>query len=772
VKRAYLMVVGAIITAAIGCYGQSATDTTHELDPNSGDSGVLHVTHIFKPTFVNDFMFGFHSSQGTTIETIGDNSVSGSFLRPAKFVMNHFYAADARDPYLPGFTVSTGVPFSIGSEDLGPNPEPFSNPIYSLEDDASLILGKHTLKFGAYGEFDAKSEYPGIKTTPQPPDSGGHPVPEGEGFDPKPRIYKGGDPAKRESRVRGRVLRFRNGTLLVAALLCLSCAVASSAGFPSPGSPDQSAQFIAALRAHIHHVFVIYQENRSFDFYFGDYPGADNLTTAEARAHGFRQWDPIGHTWLTPFFLKTPDVASPKHSRGNLIAKSDRGRMDLFVAQEELYLMENGAPWQYAHQLGQLTMAYEDCHTVPFLWYYAHNFALYDHIFEGFYDGSTPGNIDLIAGQVGQTQRARNPRETSNPDERGPGEPIFNDLDPHWGPYSGGHAPKQVQLDQTYATVLLTLLGQRAAEARNDNDGVKQDIGELARLDYRAVPWGWYQQGFGDGKGNDHPFYVPHHNAPQYFGYIRLNPAVWSGVHDLSNFSTLISKRLLPPLSVDFIKGGHGNPYGWRPANPDPRIQAHFAGDDDHPADSDSQIAESFVAKFVNLIARSPYWHDSAIIILWDDPGGFYDHVPPPQFERCPDSHPCGDGPRIPLILISPYARSSAIVSASGDHASFAKFLDVLFDLPPLASLPDEKPYMPEGPRDTNPKLTNLLGGFDPARLAGSQPPIPPAEAEIPDSIVNRFPPPMPCDATAVKPVLVPDASASPPAGFNPLPQN
>ncbi len=56
-----------------------------------------------------------------------------------------------------------------------------------------------------------------------------------------------------------------------------------------------------------------------------------------------------------------------------------------------------------------------------------------------------------------------------------------------------------------------------------------------------------------------------------------------------------------------------------------------------------------------------------------------------------------------------------------GDHVSFAKFLDVLFDLPPLASLPDEKPYLPEGPRDANPRLTDLLGGFDAARLAGPQ---------------------------------------------------
>ena len=97
--------------------------------------------------------------------------------------------------------------------------------------------------------------------------------------------------------------------------------------------------------------------------------------------------------------------------------------------------------------------------------------------------------------------------------------------------------------------------------------------------------------------------------------------------------------------------------------------------------------------------------------------------MPPPAFETCPDARPCGDGPRVPLLLISPYARSGAIVSDPGDHASFAKLVSIVFDLPPLASLPDEKPYLPKGPRDTNPAITDLLGGFDPARLAGTSPP-------------------------------------------------
>jgi len=530
---------------------------------------------------------------------------------------------------------------------------------------------------------------------------------------------------------------------------------------------DTDPQLIANLQAHIHHVFVIYQENRSFDFYFGSFPGADNLATAEARQHGFRQYDSIGHKWVTPFLLKAADSSDVTHSRDDLIAKSNRGRMDQFIAYEEQISKSGGKSPQLAQQLGLLTMAYEDCHTIPFLWMYAHRFALYDHIFQAMYGPSTPGNIDLIAAQSGQTQMARHPDEALK-SNFGTGEPVVNDLAPAFGPYGRELPGRTLQLDQTYATLMLTLSGRDSDDVKDDTDDVKQDIGALVKLNHQAVPWAWYQEGFDDGQGDNHPAYIPHHNAPQYFGYIRKNNPLWSGVHDLTDFFGVMEQRQLPQQSVVFIKGGLMNPFGWKPVEP---RAVNIVGDDDHPAYSDSQISESLVAKVVNEVARSPYWQDSAIIILWDDEGGFYDHVPPPQFEACPDGHPCGDGPRVPLILISPYARSGGIVSDPGDHASFAKFIDVLFSLPPLGSLPDEKPYLPQGPRDTDARLTNLLGGFDPARLAGTEPPIPPSMAEIEDSVVNNFPAAMSCKDTGVTPVVVPGASLTPPARFtNPLP--
>jgi phospholipase C len=554
-------------------------------------------------------------------------------------------------------------------------------------------------------------------------------------------------------------------------LLCLALAAPAQShrAAPHPPAPESRDQLVANLRTHIHHVFVIYQENRSFDSYFGNFPGADNLATAEARAHGFRQWDSIGNTWISPFLLKAADTVDADHARDALLAKSDHGKMDDFVGWEEKNLVLNsGASPQYARQVGMLTMAHEDCTTVPFLWMYAHHFALYDHFFQAMYGPSTPGNIDLIAGQTGQTQAARHPNEAFK-SLATPGEPVVNDDEPDFGPYAFTYQAKSPkQLDQTYATLMLSLKGRDAGQVKVDTDDVKDDIGALGRLNHQAIPWAWYQEGFGNGQGNNHPAYIPHHNSPQYFGYIRQNPAMWNGVHDLLDFFAVVNNRQLPADSVVFVKGGQLNPFGWKPANP---RSANILGDDDHPGYSDSQLSESLVAKVVDAIARSPYWKDSAIILTWDDSEGFYDHVPPPQFEACPDKNPCGDGPRVPLILISPYAKSGGIVSDPGDHASFAKFLEVLYNLPPLASLPDEKPYLPEGPRDTNPQLTDLIGGFDPARLSGRRPPIAASEAEIPDPIVNHFPPRMTCSQTGVTPVAIPGGSLTPPKDFtNPLP--
>ncbi len=557
---------------------------------------------------------------------------------------------------------------------------------------------------------------------------------------------------------------------IVAAFLCSLTLLATTAPLhaqaPATKAVDESA-LVALVRQRIKHVFVIYQENRSFDSYFGTFPGAENLTSPLAQMNGFKQYDPLGNQWVTPFRITASDTADANHSRPALITKADNGRMDLFVSTEEFGLLARGYSREDAQRVGLLTMAFEDCDTVPYLWMYAHNFALFDHFFQGMYGPSTPGNIDLIAAQTGQTQWARHATLQSNALSTGPGVPVVNDLPPAFGPYRSGVTPLpfHAQDDLTFATLFLTLSGKTAVEAKRDNDDIKEDIADLAHRGRPAIPWGWYQEGFAAKPGDlDNP-YVTHHNALQYFGYLRKNAYFWRGVHDLTDLIPAIKEGKLGDRGVVFVKGGYADPFGFKPADKSPYVQENFQGDDDHPGYSDSQVSEAMVAKVVNAIAKSKYWKDSVILITYDDSEGFYDHVSPPQFERCPDGHPCGDGPRVPAIIISPFAKDHAIIHDQSDHASFAKMLGKIFHLPALASLPDESPYLPEGPRDLDPRLSDLLGALDPERLSGTKAPIPASQAIVPDIGV---PPHMSCASLGITPDVVPGEN-TPPKGFAPL---
>lgn len=523
--------------------------------------------------------------------------------------------------------------------------------------------------------------------------------------------------------------------MVVAAILSL-LAVAPT---PSP-TPD----VLDPVRAHLKHVFIIYQENHSFDNYFGTYPGTENLSSPLAQAHGFRQRDAIGTKWVTPFKITDPDTEGPQQARDIVLSKMNGGKMDAFVAAQERVSRAKFGQAE-ARDIGLLTMAHYDCDTIPFLWEYAQRFVLFDHIFSSITGPSTPNAIALIAGQAGN---------------------VTTDADPAYGPYS--EKETQDQVPQRYATLMLALAGGDATKATQETEGVAQDLGATAASGRAPIPWGWYQEGYVS-PTLAIPGYVTHHNPVQYFAYLRQNDVFWRNVHSVQTLLPELRDGTLPDRGIFYIKGGSRNGFGWKPGNPDPSVQKDYLGDDDHPGpgDSDAQLSESFVATYVNAIARSKYWDDSVIIVTWDDPGGFYDHVPPPQFGNCGDGHPCGDGPRVPLLVISPYARSGAVVPDVGDGISILKLSERIFDLPTLASLPDER-GRPVLPRDADSSMTDLLGAFDPARLNGSAPPILSSYAEIPDDAVNVFPSSMNCRTLGLAADVLPNAPSTPPPGFKP----
>ncbi|MHB8756375.1 MAG: alkaline phosphatase family protein, partial [Candidatus Acidiferrales bacterium] len=493
------------------------------------------------------------------------------------------------------------------------------------------------------------------------------------------------------------------------------------------------------------------------------------------------------------FAADTDDV---DHSHPMIVAKmhiaGGAPRMDRFAIFEEAKRIKSGKPSLAGKQMGELAMAYEDCDTVPFLWRYADRFVLFDHIFQEMAGPSTLGNLSIIAAQTGQTQWALHPNEAYKDNgSHAPGVPVLNDNDPFWGsqldktpqaqkmPVNPHDMRNGVEygtaINLTFASLPLTLLGENAntvaksdTDAQRDLADVQHDIPFIASHDHASVPFGWYQEGYGkeptDGKGDAddddgpldafglHASYVTHHNGPQYFGYVANNPKIRAQLHGLQDFFNALDKKTLPRAGgVFFVKGGFQNLFHLEPSDPDANVRKKFLGDDDHPGYSDAQISEAMLATAINKIAASPYWSASAIIITWDDSEGDYDHVPPPIRAKGPDGSPISDGPRVPLILISPYARTHYVAHAAGNQASVVKFIDTVFHRTPLALLPDEQRgralgekefgQRELGPQDAlTPGVTNLADAFSPSRLLGKAAPLPPAYVEIPAALVRRLP--------------------------------
>ncbi len=584
-------------------------------------------------------------------------------------------------------------------------------------------------------------------------------------------------------------------------------------------------RMIALLRQHVKYVFVLFQENRSFDSYFGSFPGARGLfSQPPEQTPGYTQ--PIQNTdgtmtTVQPFRLGPEQYAADLDDVAHdFVSIADKmhlvggiAQMDRYaLVEERKYVPAGQNPSLRAKQYGELTMAYEDCDTVPFLWNYANRFVLFDNFFQHTVGPSTPNAIAMIAGQTGETEWVKHPETGSDVQEnaaRDVGEPLVSDANPLWGSHRDPTAtgmpvnPRDrdtAALNQTYASLPLTFEGRSVGQTVSadrapaiDLPDVQQDIPAIAAHGTAALPWGWYQEGY-DHEPTDpadapdsgrRGSYIAHHNGPQYFGYVANNPQMTSHLHGLDDwFKDVDAGRLPEAGGVFYVRGGFKTLQGLAPALKDAEVQHHFQGDDDHPGYSDSHLSEALVAREVNAIARSRYWSQSAIVMTYDEAQGDYDHVPPQILEYDPQGRPLSRGPRIPAIVISPYGRAHVISHESGDHNSVIKLVELLFDLPPMADLPDELAARLEGEvryhqaylgpgDDQTPGVGDMLSAFDPARLSGTTPPLPSSYAEIADADVGAVPPyaDQGCKAIGMVPTDVARGVHNPiPPDFNPRP--
>ncbi len=636
------------------------------------------------------------------------------------------------------------------------------------------------------------------------------------------------------------------------------------------------AQMAQLVRRKIKYVFVIFNENESFDHEYGTFPGANGLYSdgrtprAAADTPGFvqRYRDTTGAEHVVkPFLIGPAENAtvtdSVDHSHTALAAKLDVrhgvARMDGFAQVE--YGGKAGASLTAAtdargKQFANLVMSHIDCDTIPFFWRYANRFTLFDNIFATEDTPSTPNAIAMIAGQSGETQWVEHGSAGQTQALSGTidgvdyggrtgttqGPPIVSDPQPYWGsqfdlsvrhrePVSPleSYAANNIASNLTFATVLLTLAGTGVRDllaadrhpASNQAD-IKRDIPAIVAAGNTPHVWGWYQNGYDHepydaGAAASHIGYVSHHQGPQYFGYLADNTNAQPRLHGEGDFFTDVAADKLPAEGgVFYIRGGYQNLQGLRPvvntrAFPSnakasggltdadvATIQDAKAGDDDHPAYSDRQITEAMNARVINAIAAKPaLWSQSAIVLTYDESDGFYDHVPPRIMAYGPDRLPLSRGVRVPLLVISPYARTHVVSHAEGDHNAVIETINAIFGLPALSSLPDEASALAAGnspafnrfadanapagftqkflgPRDGNSAITDsLLSAFDPRRLQGTAPALPASYATIPAATVDALPHYGFGGCAAIG--VVPEdrrqkISAPPPVDFNSLP--
>jgi phospholipase C len=400
----------------------------------------------------------------------------------------------------------------------------------------------------------------------------------------------------------------------------------------------------------IKYLVIIYQENRPFDHLFGTYPCSAhfeyrcNTPTVNGFDPGLLYNNQNG---INPFKLTDLNPIDPHHDMEHLQFSMNNGLMDRFVKAN---LDQPNA---------EAVMGYYDGDTVTALWNYAQNFALNDNFFSTVVGASTIGAINLVSGQT----HGAIPEEIKVDDTvlvtQGT---IVNDIDPTFDIYS-----KQ-------PTTALTGL----------------NIGNL--LNNKYITWGWFQGGFADGTavhvnrfGVPVVDYIPHHNPFQYYQSTsnpnHLPPSTTIGFpdqanhnYDLKDFWLALKRHQLP--AVSFVR-----PSGYQ---------------DGHPGYSSVVDFQEFLVDLVNRLQRSDEWESMAIVVASDDSGGFYDHVMPPiinQSQSSADTYTnpgiagtnpplngyqgrFGRGLRLPLLVISPYARKNYVDHTLTDQTSILRFIE------------------------------------------------------------------------------------------------
>ncbi len=408
----------------------------------------------------------------------------------------------------------------------------------------------------------------------------------------------------------------------------------------------------------IKHVVVVFDENNSFDHYFGTYPNAKNPQDEPAfhAAAGTPEINGLSGTLLT----HNPNTVQPfRLDRSmNVTCDNDNHYTDEQKAYHsgllDQFVQITSAPVSATCPLG-LAMGYYDGNTVTALWNYAQHFAMSDNFFDTEFGTTVMGHLNLISGQTHQTATPSISGKIAN------GTVIAN---------------VEAFYDDCTSGTPVQMTGK--------------NVGDL--LNAANVTWGWFYgdwipTGIKNGVVTCSSLYNTHYDPFQYYASTsnphHLPPPVVSqiGQTDQANHQYSLG---------DFWNAAYN---GYLPAVSFLKASAKSTG---HPANSDPLSEQTFLVNTINDLMRLPEWNEMAILIAYDDSDGWYDHVMPPIVSQSNDSandalngsglcgipmtgaylDRCGYGERLPFLVISPFAKPNFVDHTTTDTTSILRFIE------------------------------------------------------------------------------------------------
>jgi len=510
--------------------------------------------------------------------------------------------------------------------------------------------------------------------------------------------------------------------VLVAAMTALGLGV-----FPS--DPSYGEDGIHKIK----HVVVIMQENRSFDSFFGTYPGADGIPAKNGHFTVCVP-DPRTKKCDRPYHDASLVNGGGGHSESDAKTDINGGKMDGFVKVAE-QARNRGCSAEYPPRAVCLTsgppdvMGYHDAREIPNYWKYAKNFTLNDHMFEPVASWSLPAHLYLVSGWAALCKN-KNPFSChsyeggqsgpppggahQHPSERGHGHHLSaafwgcvraNGINPINLRRPSGLSHKQIKAIDTCLKILTPAERQRLLDhGAVGGGGLGQQLGIYSWTDLtyllhkNHVSWAYYVQKGVQPDCDDNPDERAAGCAPVKQG--ASTPSIWSPlpaftdvkqdhqlhhVKNLANFYRAARNGKLP--AVSWITPTQGN--------------------SDHPP-ANIDTGQAYVTNLINTIMTGPQWKSTAIFLAWDDWGGFYDHVVPPAVDRY------GYGLRVPSLVISPYARKGFIDHQVLSFDAYNKFIeDDFLNGQRLDPATDGRPDPRPDVRENAPLLGNLIDDFN-----------------------------------------------------------